>query len=382
MFHIIRRIFSGINLLIRFTYLNLIVPKASEHLANSILIVRLDAIGDYILFRNFLQILKTHPKYSSYKITLVGNISWKAIAEEFDSKYVDHFIWVDRKKFNKSVNYAHELVSKVARTKYDIALHPVFSREFLSGDLVMHFAQAFRKIGFEGDSHNSRHSKHISNLFYSDLIPHQEKIKFEFARNKDFFDHFLRTPTNIQAPSLQTSNSFHKEENYAVIFIGSSHISRRWKVQHYADIGQFIQEKWKLKIVLCGGPDDLEDAKLFESIFNGKIDNLVGKLTLVELIHSISLAKLFLSNETGAVHIASALRIKNIFVLSNGNHLKRFCPHPDSNDYHLILPKEVEENLEYFIEKSNEKHFEPPNINDISVPRCKHFLENNYQDHL
>ena len=54
--------------------------------SKNLLIVKMDAIGDYILFRNFLKAIKEDKKYSKYKITLCGNSVWKDISEKFDSK--------------------------------------------------------------------------------------------------------------------------------------------------------------------------------------------------------------------------------------------------------------------------------------------------------
>ncbi len=51
--------------------------------SNSLLIVRLDAIGDYILFRNFLKVIRNSEKFNNYTITLCGNTLWKDIFYEY-----------------------------------------------------------------------------------------------------------------------------------------------------------------------------------------------------------------------------------------------------------------------------------------------------------
>jgi ADP-heptose:LPS heptosyltransferase len=356
--------------MVKFFYLNITVPHTSEYQGKSILIVRPDAIGDYILFRNFIQVIKEHPLYADYKITLVGNIAWKSLAEEFDSQYIDKFIWIDRKKFNSKLNYMRSILTEISKKKYDIAIQPVFSREFHFGDLIIYFAKAYKKKGFAGDFSNIEYTKYLSDLFYSDLVSHKEKIKFEFERNKDFFNDLLKTHLKIEKPYMLSSTKRLEENNYAIIFIGSSHPSRRWSIQNYVQTAKFIQENWGLKIILCGGPSDTQDASDFEQSYTGDYKNLVGKISLAELTHIISNASLLLSNETGAVHIAAALQLKNIFVVSNGNHLKRFCPHPQLSSYHLILPAQVENNFEEYIDQSNRPGFAPPDINLISVEKC------------
>ena len=57
--------------------------------SNRILIVRLDALGDYILFRNYIRCIKHAPKFKGYKLTLLGNIGFKDIAEAYDKNVID-----------------------------------------------------------------------------------------------------------------------------------------------------------------------------------------------------------------------------------------------------------------------------------------------------
>ena len=71
--------------LIIYYFINIILISQKDIRPNSLLLIRIDAIGDYILFRNYIEVLKNSAKYKDYKITLVGNIAWKSIAEELDS---------------------------------------------------------------------------------------------------------------------------------------------------------------------------------------------------------------------------------------------------------------------------------------------------------
>ena len=65
---------------------------------NTLLLLRLDSIGDYILFRNFIRALKESKKYKDYKITLCGNSRWKDLALHLDKQYITEYIWVDYHK--------------------------------------------------------------------------------------------------------------------------------------------------------------------------------------------------------------------------------------------------------------------------------------------
>ena len=72
---------------------------------NNVLIVRLDSIGDYILFRNYLIELRKAKEFESASLTLCGNLKWKQLGIELDGDTINKFIWIDIKKFYNNVFY-------------------------------------------------------------------------------------------------------------------------------------------------------------------------------------------------------------------------------------------------------------------------------------
>ncbi len=104
--------------------------KVNYHLKpKTLLIVKLDAIGDYLLFRNFLEDIRKSKKFANYHITLCGNIIWKELAEAFDKSYVDEFIWIDKKKLTIEKSYRKLTLQHIKDKGFEIAFQPTFSRE-------------------------------------------------------------------------------------------------------------------------------------------------------------------------------------------------------------------------------------------------------------
>ena len=81
----------------------------------SLLLIKNDEIGDYILFRNFLKDIRKSKKYEGYQITLLGNIIWKQLFDEFDNAYVDEVIWIEKKKFQKDLRYRFALLKTIRK---------------------------------------------------------------------------------------------------------------------------------------------------------------------------------------------------------------------------------------------------------------------------
>lgn len=325
-------------------FVNLFIFSKKEITPNSILLIRLDAIGDYALFRNFIELLTKNKKYKEHKITLLGNSAWKDLALELDSDFIDKFIWLDRNRFNKNLLYRYEKLQEIASSGYEIVINPTYSRDFFVSDNIVKVVNANEKIGSRGDLSNMKiWQKAISDKYYTKLLDAKDEIMFEFYRNREFFENLLQAKSNIKKPFINLKErklNFILPKKYMVIFIGSSAKYRKWSVKNFAEIAMFIKENYGYEIVLCGGLGDVGDVFEFNDSCSKPYVDLVGKTSLVELLHVLKSAALLLSNETSAVHLTAALGGINIFVVSNANHYKRFTPYPKAmlKNYHAIFP--------------------------------------------
>lgn len=347
--------------LIVFKFINLFISPYRNIQEKTLLLIRLDAIGDYILFRNYLKILKKSEKYKNYKITLVGNSVWRNLAEKLDIKYIDKFIWIDRKKFNRNLLYRYKKLKEITLKGYEVVLSPVYSREFFYTDNIIKLVNAKQKIGSIGDLSNiKKWQKKISDRYYTKLIATENKIKFEFYRNKEFFENLLGEKIDIKRPSIdykqlvETDSDFQLPERFVVLFIGASSKNRKWPIENFAELGKYLKKKHGFEIVLCGAAEDLEGIKRFKKICDEKFINLIGKTSLIDMINIIRKASFLISNETFAPHMSVALDIP-VLVIYNGNHFGRFVPYPKeiADNYYVVYHPEIDENLEDYKKLSN-----------------------------
>jgi ADP-heptose:LPS heptosyltransferase len=359
---------------ISFYCINFFIFPSKNITEKSILLIRLDAIGDYILFRNFIEILKNSKKYKSYKITLLGNSAWKNIAETFDSPYIDNFIWLDRNRFNEDIVYRYHKLKEITAKGYDLILSPTYNREVFYADTFVKLVNANEKIGSIGDSYNIRRwQRNLSNRYYTNLVEADSELMFEFYRNKEFFQNFLKENLAIKKTSINRENigsSIVLPQKYAVLFLGASANFRKWSVANFVETTKFIQREYKLDIVLCGDNADKDAASEFESLFSSEVLNLVGKTSLLDVFHIINNTELLIANETSAPHIAVALETVNMLVVSNGNHFGRFTPYPKeiSDNYNVIYHPDIENNLSDYKKIINQYGYGSQlNINDIDI---------------
>lgn len=318
---------------------------------NRILLIRMDAIGDYILFRNYIKLLAESKRFHGKKITFVANSSWMDIANMLDATYIDKFIWIDRRKYQRNLIYRYKKLKIISSNSYEAVISPVYSRDFFYSDWVSYIVSAKEKICSAGDNSNmTAIQRKISSTWFTTVVPVKPDIMFEFNRNKEFFEYVLGEKLAISKPGIVLERNMQKSrlpKNYAVLFIGAGEKYRKWPIESFVQIAQLLKKKYGFEIVLCGGADDQDESSIFSTKFNGEYSDLVGKTNLVELMYVISNCGLILSNETSVPHMAVALNVRNIFVIYNGKHFGRFTPYPSviTTDYHVIFHPVIESEI-------------------------------------
>ncbi|MDA8836191.1 hypothetical protein N9N53_04315 [Candidatus Pelagibacter bacterium] len=381
--------FKTIIKLIIYFIINLLIRPSKKIKSKSLALIRLDAIGDYILFRNFIEILKKSEKYKNYSITLIGNSAWKNLTTEFDNKFIDNLIWIDRNRFSKDLIYRYNKLKEITSSGYEVVISPVFSRTFFFDDNIVKLINSKEKIGSVSNTSNiDKWQKNISDNYYTKLIYIKKELMFEFHRNKFFFESLLDAKLDIIKPTISLSNKnskFKISKKYAVLFIGGSDKYKKWSVKNFAKIATYLNEKYGYDIVICGSSNDSNEAHELENKYEGKILNLVGKTSLIELLEVINNADLILTNETSASHISAALCLKNIFVIYSGKHLGRFIPYPKkiSENHHTIYHPFIYKNFDNYTKLSNSYgFFSSLDINEITIESVKNKIDENFNKSL
>lgn len=331
-----------INFLINSLIIKIIHLKKRPIKENTLLIIRLDSIGDFILVQNFFNILRTDSIYRNYNITLCGNIIWKDLAEYCNKNTFNNYIWINRKKFKWNFRYKFEILKQVYLSGYEVAIETIFSREILFGDTIIKASKAKERIGSTGSRENK--GKWKRKLFtdenYTKLITQSEENLFEFYRNKEFFEKLLKKKIDISKPMLDFSSvrlNLSLTKDYIVIVPGAQEKARRWSEKKFAELIKSLLEAYPYDILMVGSAAEKETTKkILEEVKSERVQNLAGKTTLPEFGKIISMAKLLISNDTSAVHFAASLNTRFVCI-SNGQRFGRFIPYPNEMNLKCIF---------------------------------------------
>ncbi len=347
-----------------------------------LLIIKFDELGDYILFRDYLKVIRHSKKFRTYKITLAGNVKWKELSEHFDGSNYDEAIWIDKKKFITNIIYRKIIFNKIYNRNFDTVLNPSSSRNFLTDDSLVRVAKAAKSIGFVSDTANSpKLILFLSDSFYSRNMLLPKDCYFEFYRNKYFFETLLEEEINLIAPYLGVDNRKEKEKQQKFVLVspGAGIKYRQWSARNYAIISNYINKNYGYKLKIIGGESERDiSIKIINHSEITEIEDLTGKTSLLELIDTIASSGLVITNDTGTSHISAALGIKTL-VISNGSRFGRFNPYPDrlGLDVTVIYPSQImdiiDNNYESILKAFKYKSY--LNIDSVSLRQVESSLD-------
>ncbi len=328
---------------------------STSKLSNTILILKIDAIGDSIIWLDSAKEYRNH--FPNHKLVLLHKKDWTDIALKLP--YFDECIAFDQNRFFKSIAYRFSLLKKINTYHYEKVINPTFSRNFFLQDWIVRQIHAKEKIGSQGDYSNTNNTivkltrnfdyynsklKKIADKWYTQLIPATSGTKMELVRNAEFIREYINPNFQASIPQLPfplKNNALVPFQHYVVFFMGASTERRMWDIKHFAKIAVRLTEKFS--VVVCGSKSEsyLYDELMTYDLDKDKILNLCGKTNLIELMSIIQQADFVVSNETASSHMTVLTKTPSVCILGGG-HYGRFQPYVVENikeEDKAFLPK-------------------------------------------
>ena len=113
-------------------------------------------------------------------------------------------------------------------------------------------------------------------------------------------DYFIPAPDAVPETDIPTSHL----AGYIGLVIGAALNTKKYPLHKLEAFCKTIQHP----VIILGGPEDAETGKQLSAIDPFKIYNACGKFNLNESADLVRRAKLVISNDTGLMHIAAALK--------------------------------------------------------------------------
>lgn len=269
--------------------------KGKEY--KKILIVRLDRLGDVVLSTPVIKAVRdAYPK--SHIAFLVRPYAEDAVK---GNPYLNEVITYDKKATLK-------FVLSLAMKRFDLALilHPT-SRTHL----VTFFAGIPERVGYdrklgalltkriphtkqEGLKHEMDYTLDI--LRYIGIEPKERKAYFPIKPGSEKKIHDIFSKAGIK-----------ESDNIVVLNPSASCPSKRWRPESFAIVGDRLAERCGARVVIISDVRDRETADRVANAMRKASLNIAGQTSVADLGSLLRRAKLFISNDSGPVHIACAV---------------------------------------------------------------------------
>lgn len=262
---------------------------------NRLLIIRLSSLGDILLTTPLIRSIKKN--YPSIKIDFVVREEFKEAVES--NIYLENVYVYSREKPNTN------LVETLRKREYDIVvdLQNNFRSKRLMKNLsgwhyefkkpsIRKFLLVNTKLNFLKDA------KAIPELYAESL---GENILDDGGL--DFF-----IPEGIKS-------SLPEDDEYIGLCPGAQHFTKMWPEEYYIELGNELT-KLGYKVVLIGGSSD----RLLCRMMQFKIDNSIdvsNQNKLFQLAADMKMCKAVICNDSGLMHLASALRVPLITIFGS-----------------------------------------------------------------
>lgn len=114
---------------------------------------------------------------------------------------------------------------------------------------------------------------------------------------------------------------------WLAVFPGARWETKRWPVQNYAALVRELARRVPaLRFAVLGSATDRPAGEQIQPAAPGRTLNLTGALTLPEMVEWIRLTDLVVTNDTGPMHVAAALR-KPVLAIFGPTHPHRTGPY-------------------------------------------------------
>ena len=313
----------------RFVLRSRTVPQADR-----VVIVRLDNIGDFVVWLDAAQALVQHFHRQGKLVTLLANAVWKDWAEELG--LFDEVLALHEKRFRRDLRYRREIGRKIRSRGFGTAIQPSFTRILEAGDALVRLSGATHRIGQAGTFEQElEQHRRVGDRWYTELLPIHDELRGEMQRNAAFVRALTGSDYRAKVANLRAWMDTRLPEDltaeldgrsYFVLFPGATFAGRLWPEERYAEIAQRLHELTGAVGVICGGRTEQAQAASMMATAGNPLLNWVGRTTLPGLAAVLANAELLIGNETSAIHVAAAAGTPAICIVGGG-HYGRFMPY-------------------------------------------------------
>ncbi len=309
----------------------------------NVLIINLTRMGDLVQTTPVLRGLKE--KYPGAKITLLVNSVFSEICDfipDFDRLIILELEKVlcgsNDGKLIETYSYVKNILETINSTTYDLVINFTHTPP---SSILMSLINAKEKRGISIDEEGYTIKLHPWIRYFFNLLPGRNYNPFHLC------DVYLMTAGVIPqekglhlvvseesrqwVQSLLIRNDIKPEDLVIGFQLGASSEDKRWPAFSFARLGERLVEEFNAKIILTGSAKEAEYGREFENACRNPVLNLIGRTDLKKLVAVLERCDLLVSNDTGPLHIATAVGTKTLDISLASVYFRETGPYGDGH---------------------------------------------------
>ncbi len=309
-------------------------PVAGLHGTQNVLVIQTAFLGDAVLTTPLLSALKKN--LPGARVTVLCTPETHEIFKGHAD--VEDVIVFDKRTNEKSLKAKWRLVKTLAALRFDLAILPHRS---LTSALLARLAGIPRRIGFLSSQ---------GRWLMTDTVPFQWGIH-DVDRNLALLSRLgienesgilnLRPDDQAVAEVEQwlRSSGVQLSQRMVGINAGSVWATKRWLPERFAEVSDRISEELNAQVLFVGSTNDFVLVEEIRASMRTKALNWAGKTNLKQLIAAVAQCSVFLTNDSGPMHIAVATHVPTVALFGPTTKELGFFPYGSG---HIVIEKDLE----------------------------------------
>ena len=308
----------GLNALARILGFFLRINHSLDKPIKTIAVCKFVGLGSIIQATPLLQTLRKN--YPKAHIIFITNSSNKELLQHINE--VDEIFTITDKGFSVLLKSSINTLFRLWKNKPDVYIDLEIYSNFSSVIATMSLSK--NRLGFFKNDKMYRKGMYTHMMFFNVKSPVSQTY-MQFARllgaknciSELRLNSFNEEEKNIYTESIKRKLAVNNLEKYIVVNPNASdlRLERRWNIENMIElINKIGNELNEYKVILVGDKGETSYVNKIYAALNSKANVLdsSGKLTITELIVLISNSNLMITNDTGPMHIAFALKTKTV----------------------------------------------------------------------
>lgn len=205
-----------------------------------------------------------------------------------------------------------------ANARMTVVLNPVFR-----GSLLAAASGASVRIGYSRDYERKQSCYGLEKKLLTHVYNPREEKMHEADRYLDLLRiHGLSVSESDKQPRLPSINAKRGLKIHIVMNLGAGWKMRQWPAERTAQAADYFARELDARVVFCGGKGEIQLAEEIQGMMKTRPEILCGKTSLKELAGILASCDLFITPDTGSLHLAAALNVPTIALFGPGDLTK------------------------------------------------------------